>query len=123
MKYIPSDVATLCVGQAYSMSAILLAGGAKGKRHALPHSRLMLHQPWGGVRGQASDIEIHAREIMEWRDRLNQILVRDTGQPLERIESVTERDYFLSPEEAIDFGLVDALLLSEKELEPATIGD
>ena len=123
MKYIPSDVATLCVGQAYSMSAIHLAGGTKGKRHALPHSRLMLHQPWGGLRGQASDIEIHAREIMEWRDRLNQILVEDTGQPLERIELVTERDYFLSPEEAIDFGLVDALLLSEKEAEPVVVGN
>ena len=116
MKYVPCDVATLCIGQAYSMSAILLAGGTKGKRHALAHSRLMLHQPWGGVRGQAADIEIHAREIVEWRDRLNQILVQDTGQPLERIELVTERDYFLSPEEAIDFGLIDGLLASEKEL-------
>ena len=116
MKYVPCDVATLCIGQAYSMSAILLAGGTKGKRHALAHSRLMLHQPWGGVRGQAADIEIHAREIVEWRDRLNQILVEDTGQPLERIELVTERDYFLSPAEAIDFGLIDGLLASEKEL-------
>ena len=116
MKYVPCDVATLCIGQAYSMSAILLAGGTKGKRHALAHSRLMLHQPWGGVRGQAADIEIHAREIVEWRDRLNQILVQDTGQPLERIELVTERDYFLSPAEAIDFGLIDGLLASETEL-------
>jgi ATP-dependent Clp protease protease subunit len=119
MKYIPCDVATLCIGQAYSMSAILLAGGTKGKRHALPHSRLMLHQPWGGVHGQASDIEIHAREIMEWRNRLNQIIVQDSGQSLERIEQVTERDYFLSPEEAIDFGLIDALLLSEHDRVPA----
>jgi len=115
LKHIPSDVATLCIGQAYSMSAIILAGGTKGKRHALPHSRLMLHQPWGGIGGQAADIEIHAREIMEWRQRLNQILVQETDQPLERIELVTERDYFLSPDEAIDFGLIDGLLLKEQE--------
>jgi len=115
IKHIPSDVATLCIGQAYSMSAIILAGGTKGKRHALPHSRLMLHQPWGGIGGQAADIEIHAREIMEWRQRLNQILVQETDQPLERIALVTERDYFLSPDEAIDFGLIDGLLLKEQE--------
>lgn len=112
MHHIPCDVATLCVGQAYSMSAILLAGGTKGKRHALAHARLMLHQPWGGVGGQASDIEIHAREIMNWRTRLNDILVRDTGQSLERIEMVTERDYFLSAEEGIEFGLIDELLVN-----------
>ena len=123
MKYISCDVATLCVGQAYSMSAILLAGGTKGKRNALPHSRLMLHQPWGGVRGQATDIEIHAREIMEWRSRLNQIMVQDTGQTLERIEHVTERDYFLAPEEAIDFGLIDALLPSVKDLASVDVAD
>jgi ATP-dependent Clp protease protease subunit len=110
MHHVPCDVATLCIGQAYSMSAILLAGGASGKRHALPHSRLMLHQPWGGVGGQASDIEIHAREIMNWRTRLNDILVNDTGQTIETIESVTERDYFLSAEEGIEFGLIDNLL-------------
>jgi ATP-dependent Clp protease protease subunit len=119
MQHIPCDVATLCVGQAYSMSAILLAGGTKGKRHALPHARLMLHQPWGGVGGQASDIEIHAREIMNWRTRLNDILVRDTGQPLERIEMVTERDYFLSAEEGIEFGLIDELLVNATESETA----
>lgn len=119
MQHIPCDVATLCVGQAYSMSAILLAGGTKGKRHALPHARLMLHQPWGGVGGQASDIEIHAREIMNWRNRLNDILVRDTGQSLERIEMVTERDYFLSAEEGIEFGLIDELLVKATESETA----
>ena len=112
MQHVPCDVATLCIGQAYSMSAILLAGGARGKRHALPHSRLMLHQPWGGVGGQASDIEIHAREIMNWRTRLNNILVNDTGQNIETIESVTERDYFLSAEEGIEFGLIDNLLIN-----------
>ena len=119
MQHVPCDVATLCIGQAFSMSAILLAGGAKGKRHALPHSRLMLHQPWGGLSGQAADIEIHAREIMEWRNRLNQILVSDTGRPLEEIEKVTERDYFLSPEEAVEFGLIDGILTSAAELEPS----
>lgn len=116
MRHIPCSVATLCIGQAFSMSALLLAGGAKGKRHALPHSRLMLHQPWGGIGGQAADIEIHAREIMEWRKRLNQILVDDTGQSLERVEMVTQRDYFLSPEEAIDFGLIDGILTSAQQI-------
>jgi len=117
MQHIPCDVATLCIGQAYSMSAILLAGGTKGKRHTLPHSRLMLHQPWGGVSGQATDIEIHAKEIMEWRDRLNKILVNDTGQSLERVEMVTARDYFLTPDEAKEFGLIDGILSSASSLE------
>jgi ATP-dependent Clp protease protease subunit len=117
MHHVPCDVATLCIGQAYSMSAILLAGGASGKRHALPHSRLMLHQPWGGVGGQASDIEIHAKEIMNWRTRLNDILVNDTGQSLKKIESVTERDYFLSAEEGVEFGLIDNLLTNTENVE------
>lgn len=117
IQHVPCNVATLCVGQAYSMSAILLAGGTKNKRHALPHSRLMLHQPWGGVGGQAADIEIHAREIGKWRQRLNQILMSDTGQPLDRIEAVTERDYFLSPDEAMEFGLIDGILSSDRYLE------
>ena len=119
MQHVPCDVATLCVGQAYSLSAILLSGGTKGKRNALRHSRLLLHQPWGAVGGQASDIEIHAREIVEWRDRLNQILVDNTGQSRERIEQVTERDYFLSSEEAVDFGLIDTILTSAQHLETA----
>ncbi len=117
MQHVPCDVATLCFGQAYSMSAILLAGGAKGKRHALPHSRIMLHQPWGGIGGQAADIEIHAREIMAWRQRLNNILMGDTGQSLERIEHVTERNFFLAPQEAKDFGLLDGIFESAQELE------
>ncbi len=120
MQHVPCNVATLCVGQAYSMSAILLAGGTKNKRHALPHSRLMLHQPWGGVGGQAADIEIHAREIGKWRQKLNQILMSDTGQPLDRIEAVTERDYFLSPDEAMEFGLIDGILSSDRDLEAPT---
>ena len=120
IQHVPCNVATLCVGQAYSMSAILLAGGTKNKRHALPHSRLMLHQPWGGVGGQAADIEIHAREIGKWRQKLNQILMSDTGQPLDRIEAVTERDYFLSPDEALEFGLIDGILSSDRDLEAPT---
>ena len=119
MQHVPCDVATLCVGQAYSMSAILLAGGTKGKRNALRHSRLLLHQPWGAVGGPAADIEIHAREIVEWRDRLNQILVDNTGQSRERIEQVTERDYFLSPDEAIDFGLIDNILTQAEDIPAA----
>ena len=117
MQHVPCDVATLCIGQAYSMSAILLAGGAKGKRHALPHSRVMLHQPWGGIGGQAADIEIQAKEIMDWRERLNQILVKDTAQSLDVVAEVTERSYFLSPEEARDFGLVDDILSSASDLQ------
>ncbi len=120
MQHIPCDVATLCVGQAYSMAALLMAGGARGKRHALPHARLMLHQPWGGITGQASDIDIHAREIMDWRRRLNEILMRETGQSLERIEAVTSRDYFLDPEEAREFGLIDGVLTSARELAPVS---
>ena len=115
MQHIPCDVATLCVGQAYSMSAILLAGGTPGKRHALPHSRIMLHQPWGGIGGQAADMEIQAKEIMEWRNKLNDILVTDTKQPVARIEEVTERNYFLSPSEAADFGLIDGIFESASQ--------
>jgi ATP-dependent Clp protease protease subunit len=117
MQHIPCDVTTLCIGQAYSMAAILLAGGTHGKRHALPHSRIMLHQPWGGIGGQAADVEIHAREIMQWRHRLNQILVVHTGKDNESIESVTDRSYFLSPEEAQQFGLIDGILESAAPLE------
>tara|TARA_Y100000588_G_C14087210_1_gene852816 strand:+ start:533 stop:1141 length:609 start_codon:yes stop_codon:yes gene_type:complete len=117
MQHLSCDVATLCVGQAFSMSAVLLAGGTPGKRHALPHSRLMLHQPWGGARGQATDIEIHAKEIMDWRQRLNQILVKNTKQSLERIEQITERDYFLSALEAQDFGLIDDILTTVQNSE------
>ena len=122
MKYVPCDVATLCIGQAYSMSAILLAGGYQGQS-ATPLLILgsCCTSPGEASAAKQADIEIHAREIVEWRDRLNQILVQDTSQPLERIELVTERDYFLSPAEAIDFGLIDGLLASEKEL--ATLVD
>lgn len=110
MKYISAEVATTCVGQASSMGAVLLAGGAQGKRQALPNSRILLHQPMGGVGGQAADIEIHAREIIKIRQQLNEILAEDTGQPLERIERDTERDFFMGPEEAIEYGLIDRII-------------
>ncbi len=116
MQHIPCDVATLCIGQAYSMSAILLAGGTPGKRHALPHSRIMLHQPWGGIGGQASDVAIHAREIMEWRRRLTNVLSTHTGKDADTINSLTDRSYFLSPDEAQEFGLIDEVLESAAPL-------
>lgn len=110
MQYIKPDVGTLCVGQAASMGALLLAGGAKGKRFVLPHSRIMIHQPLGGFQGQATDIDIHAREILRTRDTLNEILARHTGQPIEKIQEDTERDNFMSAAEAVDYGLVDEVL-------------
>ncbi len=110
MQYIKSDVATMCIGQAASMGALLLASGAKGKRFALPHSRVMIHQPLGGYQGQASDIEIHTREILTLRDRLNHILATHTGQPIERIARDTDRDNFMSAADARDYGIVDAVL-------------
>ncbi|MGH8534919.1 MAG: ATP-dependent Clp endopeptidase proteolytic subunit ClpP [Gammaproteobacteria bacterium] len=110
MQFIKPSVNTMCVGQAASMGALLLAGGAKGKRHCLPHSRLMIHQPLGGFQGQASDIDIHAREILKARERLNQILARHTGQTLKKIEADTERDNFMGAEEAKEYGLIDDVL-------------
>lgn len=110
MQFIKPDVATMCVGQAASMGALLLAAGAKGKRYALTHSRIMIHQPLGGFQGQASDIDIHAREILKMKDTLNRILQHHTGQDLEVIENDTDRDKFLSAKEAADYGLVDEVL-------------
>jgi ATP-dependent Clp protease, protease subunit len=112
MQYIRPDVSTLCVGQAASMGALLLAAGAKGKRYALPHARIMIHQPWGGVEGQASDIGIHAREMLRVREDLNQILSKHTGQTLTRIEQDTDRDRFLSSQEACEYGLIDEVIVS-----------
>ena len=111
MQFIKPDVSTLCIGQAASMGALLLAGGAAGKRYSLPHSRVMIHQPLGGFQGQASDIDIHAREILKLKDQLNGILAKHTGQPLEKIEQDTDRDNFLGAEEAQEYGLVDQVLL------------
>lgn len=110
MQFIRPDVSTLCIGQACSMGALLLAGGAKGKRHMLPNSRAMIHQPLGGFQGQATDIEIHTREILELRDRLNKILAYHTGQSLEKIAKDTDRDNFMGPDEAKAYGLVDSIL-------------
>jgi ATP-dependent Clp protease protease subunit len=110
MQYIKSDVSTICIGQASSMGALLLAAGAAGKRFALPNARIMIHQPLGGFQGQATDIGIHAKEILRTRERLNQILAKHTGQSLERIQLDTERDYFLSGEEAKEYGLIDGIL-------------
>jgi len=110
MQFIKPDVSTLCIGQAASMGALLLAGGAKGKRYCLPHSRVMIHQPLGGFQGQASDIDIHAREILAVRERLNKILAKHSGQPLEKIQMDTDRDNFMSGEDALSYGLIDKVL-------------
>ena len=110
MQFIRPDVSTMCVGQAASMGALLLAGGAKGKRCCLPHSRMMIHQPLGGFQGQASDIDIHAKEILRTRERLNAILAKHTGQPLDRIRTDTDRDRFMEASEAREYGLVDHVL-------------
>ena len=110
MQYIKPDVSTVCIGQAASMGALLLTGGAKGKRFCLPHARMMVHQPLGGFQGQATDIEIHAREILRVRERLNTIMVRHTGRTMEQIEQDTDRDYFLDGTEAVNFGLIDTVI-------------
>lgn len=110
MQFIKPDVSTLCIGQAASMGAFLLTAGAKGKRFALPNSRVMIHQPLGGFQGQASDFAIHAKEILSIKDRLNRLMSEHTGQPLERIEQDTDRDNFLSAQEAADYGLIDKVL-------------
>ncbi len=115
MQFVKPDVSTLCVGQAASMGALLLAAGAKGKRFCLPNSRVMIHQPMGGFQGQASDIEIHAREILYLKGRLNQILAQHTGQKVEQIERDTDRDNFLAGEEAVRYGLVDRVLASRND--------
>ena len=111
MQFIKPDVSTLCMGQACSMGAFLLTAGAKGKRFALPNSRVMIHQPMGGFQGQASDIAIHAKEILSLRAKLNEIMAQHTGQPVERIERDTDRDNFLSAQEAVEYGLIDKVLL------------
>ncbi|HDP88715.1 MAG TPA: ATP-dependent Clp endopeptidase proteolytic subunit ClpP [Thioalkalivibrio sp.] len=110
MQFIKPNVSTMCVGQAASMGAVLLTAGEKGKRYCLPHSRVMIHQPLGGFQGQASDIDIHAREILKIREQLNMVLARHTGQPVERIAQDTDRDRFMSGEEAVEYGLVDKVL-------------
>ncbi len=110
MQFVTSEISTLCTGQALSISALLLAGGTNGKRYCLPHTRIMLHQPLGGFEGQATDIDIHAREILEVRRQINGILARHTEQSLERIREDTERDYFMDPRDAVEYGLIDDIL-------------
>ncbi|MBT3217636.1 MAG: ATP-dependent Clp endopeptidase proteolytic subunit ClpP [Proteobacteria bacterium] len=115
IQYIRPDVATICVGQAASMAAVLLAGGAKGKRRALPHARVLIHQPLGGYRGQATDIEIHAREILRWKETLNRTLAEHTGQPIERIAKDSERDHILTAEDAQEYGLIDEVIVRSED--------
>jgi len=110
MQFIKPDVNTYCMGQASSLAALLLTGGAKGKRYALPNSRIMIHQPWGGAQGAAADIGIQAKEILRLRKRINELLAHHTGQPLERIEKDSDRDFFMSPEEALKYGLIDEII-------------
>ena len=116
MQFIKPDISTLCIGQAASMGALLLAGGAAGKRFCLPHSRVMIHQPLGGFQGQASDIDIHAREILLIRERLNTILSKHSGQPLERIQADTDRDNFMGANDAKEYGIIDEVLSSRKQI-------
>ena len=117
MQYIKSDIATVCIGQAASMGALLLTAGTKGKRYSLPNSRILIHQPMGGFQGQASDIEIQAKEILRMKDALNQILVQHTGKKLEEIRSDTDRDFFMTGEEAKAYGLIDHVILNRDDLD------
>ncbi len=112
LRYIKPEIETICIGQAASMGALILSAGTKGKRLALPHSRIMIHQPMGGFSGQASDIDIHAREILRLKSELNRILSDNTGQPMDRIETDTDRDFFMSGDQAVEYGLVDRVILS-----------
>ena len=118
MQFVKPDVSTICVGQAASMGSLLLAGGAKGKRYCLPHSRIMIHQPSGGFQGQASDIDIHAKEVLTLRERLNEIMAKHTGQPMEKIEKDSDRDNFMDGETAVEYGLIDTVLEKRAEKLP-----
>lgn len=115
MQFVKCDVATYCVGQAASMGAVLLSAGTKGKRHILPNSRVMIHQPWGGVQGAAEDISRQAKEILKMRDRINEILAHHTGQSLDKIQKDTDRDYFMSAQEARDYGLIDEVIIGKQK--------
>src|SRR6202163_776469 len=118
MQYIRPPVSTICIGMAYSMAAVLLAGGAHGMRYALPHANILIHQPWGGMQGQGTDIQIHAKEILRTREQLHQILAKHTGEEIEKVTQDTERDYFLTSEAAKEYGLIDDIILT-----PTKIGD
>ncbi len=121
IQYIKPDVSTICIGQAASMGALLLTAGTKGKRFALPHARILIHQPLGGFQGQATDVDIQAREILRLREKLNELLVKHTGQSIEKIRQDTERDFYMSPEQARDYGLVDEVIVS-KDSNPIEVG-
>ncbi len=116
MQFVKCNVATFCIGQAASMGAVLLSAGTKGKRYALPNARVMIHQPWGGAQGTASDIHIQAKEILKLKDQLNKILAHHTGQPMDRIEKDTDRDYFMSAQESKDYGIVDSVITLRTEV-------
>ena len=118
MQFINSDISTICVGQAASMGALLLGGGTNGKRFALPHSRIMVHQPSAGFSGQATDIEIHAKEVLELKRRLNEIMSKHTGQKVEKIQKDLERDNFMSSDDAVEYGLIDTVLIQRSEMRP-----
>ena len=118
MQFIKPDVSTICIGQAASMGSFLLAGGTKGKRYCLPHSRIMIHQPSGGFQGQASDIDIHAREVLKLKQRLNELLAKHTGQSIERIERDSDRDNFMGAEAAVEYGLIDTVLEKRMDSSP-----
>jgi len=122
MQFLNCDVSTICVGQAASMGALLLAGGTKGKRFALPHSRVMVHQPSAGYQGQATDISIHANEVLEMKSRLNHIMAKHTGQPIEQIEQDLERDRFMSAEAAVEYGIIDTVLAERTEMQATDKG-
>jgi ATP-dependent Clp protease protease subunit len=121
MQYIKPDISTLCMGQASSMAALLLAAGAKGKRYALPHSRILIHQPLGGFQGQASDIDIHAKEILRMREELDSILVRHTNQSLEKIQKDTDRDFFMDGQQAKEYGIIDDVIVKVEKLRKTEI--
>ena len=123
MQYVKCDIATLCMGQAASMGALLLAAGTEGKRYALPNSRIMIHQPMGGFQGQASDIEIQAKEILRMKDTLNHILVKHTGQDLPKIQNDTDRDYFMSGEEAKNYGIIDHVITNRDDLDKIEVAE
>src|SRR6202023_1982460 len=121
MQYIRPPVSTICIGMAYSMAAVLLAGGAHGARFALPHANILIHQPWGGMQGQATDIQIHAKEILRTREVLNNILATHTGQPVERVQQDTERDFFMTPEQAKAYRLIDDIIQATDQV-PVGVG-
>ncbi len=123
MQYIKSDVTTVCIGQAASMGAVLLTAGAEGKRYSLPNSRILIHQPMGGFQGQASDIEIQAKEILRMKDTLNRILVRHTGKQLEQIQNDTDRDFFMSGQEAKEYGIIDHVITTRDDLDKIEVAE